>query len=269
MPNIMDEVATFPESPRVIYNRNPLEEVICQLKFPPILRIESESPAAFQESIRERYPLFSEKPRERLPVPDEIAKLIAENVPLTLANPSYEFASANAAWKVTLTRDFLALTSTKYQKWEEFREHLEIPLNALTRIYAPSFYTRIGLRYRDVIKRSELGLAGVGWGSLLMPHITGELSVKEIAPRIKHVARETVIALEDETSKVRIQHGLARSGKNGEQCYVVDSDFFRSQRTETGNVIQVLTIFNRQAGRLFRWCITDQLHEAMGPRVVE
>ncbi len=269
MPNTIDKVVIFPESPRVIYDKNPLEEVICQLKFPPILRIESESPAAFQESIRGSYPLFSERPRERLPVPDEVAKLIAENIPLALANPSYEFASADAAWKITLTRDFLALTSTKYQKWEEFCEYLETPLNALTEIYSPSFYTRIGLRYRDVIKRSELGLGGFGWRSLLKPHITGELSLEEIAPRIKHVAREIVIVLEDETSKVRIRHGLARSGKNGEECYVVDSDFFRSQRTEAGNVNELLATFNRQAGRLFRWCITEQLHKAMGPRLVE
>jgi uncharacterized protein (TIGR04255 family) len=44
---------TFPEdSPRVIYGRNPLEQVICQIRFPTILKIDTELPAAFQEQIR-------------------------------------------------------------------------------------------------------------------------------------------------------------------------------------------------------------------------
>jgi len=30
----------FPEVKRVIYEHNPLDKVICQLRFPPILRIE-------------------------------------------------------------------------------------------------------------------------------------------------------------------------------------------------------------------------------------
>ena len=45
----------FPEVERVIYERNPLDEVICQLRFPAILKID-EPPIAFQEQIRTRYP---------------------------------------------------------------------------------------------------------------------------------------------------------------------------------------------------------------------
>ena len=48
----------FPESPRVRYSRNPLLEVICQLRFPKILSIETEVPVGFQEDIRSEYPVF-------------------------------------------------------------------------------------------------------------------------------------------------------------------------------------------------------------------
>ena len=51
----------FPEKQRVIYKKNPLNKVICQFRFPPILRIDSEIPSSFQDSIRSDFPLYQEK----------------------------------------------------------------------------------------------------------------------------------------------------------------------------------------------------------------
>ena len=44
---------------RFIYEKNQLVEVICQLRFPAILSIDSETPAAFQEKVRARYPRYA------------------------------------------------------------------------------------------------------------------------------------------------------------------------------------------------------------------
>ena len=43
---------------RVIYKNNPLERVLIQLKFPPILLIDSQEPAEFQEKIRSSFPYY-------------------------------------------------------------------------------------------------------------------------------------------------------------------------------------------------------------------
>ena len=40
----------FSNEPRVIYRRNQLGEVICQLRFPEILAIAAKPPVDFQES---------------------------------------------------------------------------------------------------------------------------------------------------------------------------------------------------------------------------
>ncbi|MBL8785507.1 MAG: TIGR04255 family protein, partial [Deltaproteobacteria bacterium] len=50
----------IPESPRVIYASNPLADVICQVRFPRILRIDNELPADFQDAIRGQFPHFAE-----------------------------------------------------------------------------------------------------------------------------------------------------------------------------------------------------------------
>ena len=42
----------FPVTKRIIYKKNPLVEVICQLRFPPILSIDTEIPARFQGAIK-------------------------------------------------------------------------------------------------------------------------------------------------------------------------------------------------------------------------
>ena len=50
----------FPTVDRVIYNKNPLDKVICQFQFPSILKIDSELPYSFQEAISKYFPIYSE-----------------------------------------------------------------------------------------------------------------------------------------------------------------------------------------------------------------
>src|SRR5213592_535127 len=138
----------FPESQRVIYEKSPLEEVICQLRFPPILRIDTEVPAEYQEKIRREFPLFAE-PQDTeasLGIPPEIARLLGGGeIPIRVGKSS-QFLSADEQWKVTLTRDFMALSTRKYERWEQFKVHIEKPFDALVSHYQPAFFTRVGLR---------------------------------------------------------------------------------------------------------------------------
>jgi uncharacterized protein (TIGR04255 family) len=46
---------------------------------------------------------------------------------------------------------------------------------------------------------------------------------------------------------------------------LIDADFFSEGRTNLDDVLARLRTYNKHAGRLFRWCITDELHEALGP----
>jgi uncharacterized protein (TIGR04255 family) len=84
---------TFPETPRVIYAQNPLVEVICQLKFPPILRIETELPAIFQESIRKEYPLSQTAEAQQIPLPPALVKMVEQSVPGFVQGRTYQFLS--------------------------------------------------------------------------------------------------------------------------------------------------------------------------------
>ena len=173
-------------------------------------------------------------------------------------------------WKVSLTSQFVAVTTTKYTKWEDFKDHLRFVVDGLLAVYAPNFFSRIGLRYRDLIRRSVLDLVGTNWSKLLKPHVVGELAFDGAEDSAETVAKELLLRLDGppDPAKVRLFHGLARYMNEPENCYLIDADFFTESKTESKNVRDAeptLDHFNKEAGRLFRWCISDDLHTAMAP----
>lgn len=253
----------IPESPRVIYASNPLTEVICQVRFPRILRIDTELPVAFQEAIRVAFPLFSETTTtvEFNGLPPELAP------PVPSHSKMYSFRSADKSTVVSLTSEFLALTTTDYRRWEQFMDALQAPLEALFRIYTPPFAGRIGLRYVDVIVRSKLGLADAPWSTLLQPWVLGEMTMLAEEHDVLGGARDLLLQLDD-GARMRLRHGLARRMGEPEVAYIVDTDFYVeddiSYRDSSG-VIRALQRFNGQSGRLFRSMLLPRLHHAMGP----
>lgn len=263
----------FPNSERVIYGRNPLIEVICQLRFPPILKIATEPPAQFQELIRAEYPLLSEvTPDMNLEVPAGIPASFAEIVKGTLNKREllgYDFVSADEKWKVSLMRDFLSLSTGYYTRWEDFVERMQGPVRALIEVYQPAFFTRIGLRYQSLIQRSLLDLpAATGWSELIQPHMVGAHAIPELESSVEGFVGQLVISLPEFKGKVRVNYGVARKSDSGENCFLIDSDYHTGERTHYDAVDGILDYFNKQSGRLFRSCIQPRLHHAMDPHPV-
>jgi uncharacterized protein (TIGR04255 family) len=259
----------FPDIKRMIYKKNPLDKVICQLQFPPNLKIDTEIPALFQEKNKKNFPIYSET-NSIVNIPNEInpaiPKELIDHVQRTHAN--YEFSSENGDWKINLTRTFIALTCNNYQRWESFKEMLDEPLKTLESVYSPPFFTRIGLRYIDVIRRSALNLIDTDWDELFQPYILGLLNSKDIKDRIKTLDNNHEILLSDDISKVKIMTKFVNYIENDELCFMIDSDFYLNKRIELSDSREKLDFFNKRASRLIRWCITDKLHEAMEPNEI-
>src|SRR5262249_33650896 len=135
----IEDPTPFPDSERIIYGKNPLESVICQFRFPAILKISSEPPVDFQEALRKDFPLFREVPPVNVGtgLPPELAEIIGRLMPLP-SSKAYELTSENSAWQITLTQDSLSLLCKSYRRWEEFKERLQKSLHLLGEIYQPS-----------------------------------------------------------------------------------------------------------------------------------
>lgn len=259
----------FPAADRVIYTRNPLTEVIAQLRFPPILKIDQDAPAIFQDRIRARFPFYETRVEENF-LPAEVRRLmppeIVEMFTAETRNKVHDFITEDGNWRLSLAKNFVALSTLQYTRWQEFRDLLAEPLVALHQEYAPSFYTRIGLRYRNVIRRSSIGLTDVPWAALLQPYIAGALSTSLPGEEsIVNSAHRIEIKLAAEGGLVRVMHGFLEV--DGEVGYSIDNDLFTEQRTEVDDAVDKLDYFNGRAGRVFRWCISDRLHVALEPTV--
>src|ERR1035437_4003243 len=146
----------FPESERIVFGINPLVQVVCQLRFPSILEIPSREPVDFQNQIRDTYPLYEKEAG----LPEEVRARLSQ-LPIQAVLPegiTHKFLTEDKSRQITLTRDFVAVTTTKYRNWPDFRSEVILAKTSFEKAYSPSFYSRVGLRYRDVIKRNDLKL---------------------------------------------------------------------------------------------------------------
>lgn len=263
----------FPESERVLYEKNPLVEVVCQFRFPTILRIREGPLADFQDRIRRDYPIYSEQePSIAVPpqVPKELVAIIEQiKMPMPLGLVTHRFSTKDTLRFISLSDEFMALAETKYKRWESFREEVTKVESALKEVYNPAFYSRIGLRYRDIISRRSLSLADVEWQYLLKSQFIAELGDKEISDAIARIQTRTVIKItEIPDGQVTLIHGLTKLPESGEEGYIIDADFSVERKEGVNEPFEILDKFNRMAGRLFRWAITKKLHNAMEPQTI-
>lgn len=258
----------FPESERVIFDTETLDEVICQLRFPQVLTIGTRPPDAFQEIIRAEYPIY--RKQQAVGAPPELSQLI-EQLPM-MSGPeatTHWFDSREGDLAISLGTNFVAVTAKRYPRWEGMREEVERAVSALEEVYAPAFYERVGLRYRDLINREELGLEYREWAELLNPAMTSLLGAGlGIDPDGDRIVTDALLHLDEpEGALVHLRHGV---GANSPHAYELDADFYIEDQTiERGSALAQLDRLNHEEGNLFRWAIDDKLRDALGVREAE
>lgn len=265
----------FPESERVIFRNNPLNHVICQLRFPSILAIGARDPAGFQDHLRAEYPLYEKEEQEPPEISEELTELLSSvGVSAPWRSFRHSFSTEDGTRIIKLSRDFVSVTENDYTEWDHLREEIQRAKTALEEEYTPPFYQRVGLRYQDVIDREAIGLEGAPWDALLDPALIGMLGPGFVRDEIDQVYTQASVNLADvvEDGSVTLRHGLAdleRENGESDDVYVIDADFFTTSKSEGNDVLDILDQFNRLAGNLFRWAITDTLRDALDPMDVD
>ncbi len=261
----------FPSSPREIYDSNPLDQVICQIRYPTILAISTTSPAQFQDAIRSAYPLYEEQKNPIVPpgigLPKEIAELIAAApVPLMPQLPVHHFLTESESRQISLSQEFIAVTEHQYRRWEDFQKEVKFAEQVLHSTYTPAFYNSVGLRYIDVLIRGDLGLSDTPWSELFNPAFIGMLGDCNLADDMEELQVESLLGIPDvEQGKVHLKHGLAKIESIEEQVYVIDADFHTNRRSESDDIFEALDKFSKCAGAIFRWAASEKLRSALGP----
>ncbi len=259
------------QQPRTHFDHPQLREVICQLRFPAILSIDTQEPAVFQEAIRREFPRYTRKQDRIAPKVTLVggAPQVANQPPVT----NHTFVSQDNRWKLNLTRDFISLSTLAYNGWEEFGRRLDLPLAQFIRIYSPSFFHRLGLRYVNIFSRRDLGLEDEPFRELFNDPYLGILSqedVQETATAKCSVDFDT--ALDSSCrAKVHAGPGLVKTNapnvpQDTEVKFVLDMDLFMSGELAPAYAAGALETLHAHSTRLFLGAITDKLYQALEPR---
>lgn len=239
---------------RCHYRHNQLAEVICQLRFPEILTIETALPAQFQDEIRSVFPRYL---------------LRKEAAPDGKQSNNYQFMTADGNYRVNLTSKFISLACTSYDSWEAFASMLDKPLAAFIRLYQPAYFERVGLRYLNFFSREALDMQGVPFREMIQSHYLGILSSDAVSE-----AATTRCTVDVDTAlrggcRVKVHAGpgnVNRGGKRDPEIkFVLDIDLYMPGNVPVNTSAGALQTLHSQSYGVFRGAITDLLHDVMGP----
>ena len=239
----------FPSSPRTIFGKDPIAEVICQLRFPTILDVAVAPPAAFQNRIRTGYPIYE---ADSSGLPQDMIALLSRLPHGPPDSQSHKFLTTERSRSVTLTPDFIALSETNYEEWKNLRERILSTQAALEEVYSPSFYQRVGLRYINVLDLSKLGLPGRPWRDLLNPVFVGMSGEPDVAPTVVGMSTQASLDISEHVPNAKV---TIRYGPQDDGTFRFDSDFYISGEIGGPDVREILDDFNKLNGNLFRWLV--------------
>lgn len=237
----------FPDYPDVHLRNAPLQEVICQIKFPVLFRISSENPYGFQELVRSRFP------HVEIEHPIIVGPLGEEKAQAQLQPRIFRFRDQQQSYSVVLAPDFLALVCQKYSGWREFSEALRFVYQAFQKEYDIEVATRIGLRYINILTINNTKASGFHeLLQILRPEFTIWFKVPEIeAPNVvKHEIRASV----ENDGHLTMRFGIP----DGEtEQFALDFDRYTENKTHPDELLERCDNYHRCVYNAFRWAIAD------------
>ena len=256
----------FSNAERCIYGRNHILEKVCQYRFPTILNIETNPPAEFQDAIRDEFPRYETRKEQQPP------KFVGQppkpepQAPVT----NHCFTSVDGVWRVNLTKDFIALTTSRYTRWEEFARLLDKVLYQFIQVYKPACFDRVGLRYINAFSRNALGLENVPWKDLIEEKYLGFLSEETLAEQAFSRCTQDVDVAIDRSCRLKLHTGpglirRATEPDNKEIKFVLDTDVSMGGTVPVNLAAGAMSTLHVHAYSVFRAAITDTLHDAMEP----
>jgi uncharacterized protein (TIGR04255 family) len=215
------------------YERNYIKQAVCELRFPTLYELEGpRPPASFARALRKEYPIDSQAQTYEV-TPGALAK-----------SNAHVFRSKRQRWSVSLKASAISLETTHYDTFAEFKERLSLVLQAAKEVIDSDFFTRIGLRYINLIEFPGSDLA-----SWINPALVGPLANGVYGTVSEHSAR---VVGSTERGGFTMQHGLAPDRESKSPAYSLDFDFFAEDVPFADALIVVQSLHDDEF-KLFRW----------------
>lgn len=248
----------FPSTREIRLQKAPLEEVVCQVKFGPILRISKETPSDFQEAVRQRFPSLVVEQGVLVQFPGAAG---AEKPSMESTPRIYRFRTQNELSHIALAMDFFAFSTKQYTHWEDFVQDVELGYEAVQKVYQLHHATRIGLRFINRFDQKNTGCTSTEQIlDLFRPELTCLLRAEVWKEPREFLSQ---IVLSDDTAKLAIRVGFGR--ENDEAFFALDLDYFEDGQVSLDNLTGRLNHYHTRIYDAFRWCILEKSLEQFGP----
>lgn len=230
------------------YKRNFLRQAVCELRFPTLMELgEHKPPTSLVTALRKEYP--------NLELANEVT--LGIGVGSAGTNNVHVFRSAKLTWTVSLRQSALSIETIAYTDYAHMKERVLRVVDVASKIIDSDFFTRVGLRYINVIE-SDADTVTEGWvnPALVEPILSGHFAgITEYAGKLQLLASDGGCMLQHGL-QVRQQH--SRGDFTPE--YVLDIDAFRNEvkLSDTGEALDAM---HAQAFDVFDWAIGPKARE--------
>lgn len=226
------------------YKLNFLKQAVCEFRFPTLMELgDTRPPMALVTALRKEYPHL------------ELANQVTIGVGATSGSSNaHIFRSAKLNWTVSLNQSSLSIETTSYPGFLQMRERILRVVDAAAKVIDSDFFTRIGLRYINIIDIDEDPV--YGW---VNPKLVETILSRQFKGIQEYAGR---LLLQAEDGGCLLQHGIrikqsARDGKPSPPEYLIDIDAHRKE-VALSDTAGALDMMHSQAFDIFDWCLDDK-----------
>jgi uncharacterized protein (TIGR04255 family) len=251
----------LPAPDRTILENNPLQLVVCQVRF-------DEADVLNDRKIARRFfvklggvdgpfPRFTQILAQRVIISPQAGP---GETPTTEQQRGWRFSNAAGDRHITLLPDSLALETTSFPGWDQFAPDLQRALDVLAEEADPAIEQRLGLRFVNLIIHDEIH-SGADWDGYIVDDALAPGHHPVLGPGVVATQHRVVLDLGDELRCI-LNYGLAPDANGtGRVGYMLDLDVFRelSAPFSAADVFKASELMNDRAVSLFQQMVTPKL----------
>lgn len=231
------------------YKRSFVTQTICELKFPTLLELGgSHPPSKFVNALRKSYPT--------LDAGREVKINIGQGT--TESMQAHIFRGLKPGWVATLKHSSVAIEGNRYDGFPALKARVKQLIDAALPIIDSDVWTRVGLRFVNVVGNGEDDPAE-GW---INPNLVSPL-IGEQFEKISAFGGALQLGTDESGLLVRHQLQLTSNAQGAEITsvnYVLDIDSFRAgvPVAETLDVLEELHVESFDA---FDWALAEKARD--------
>ena len=242
----------FPAVADVRLMKPPLAEVICQVRFPAILRITQARPYKLQDLVTARFPEYGEDPGFHVNVNMSHQESSTEIEP---THNSFFFLTKDQTSRLIITADSFAVSTTNYNVWDQFAADLNLAYESMVTVYGIPYAKRIGLRYINKFSNASTGAESMGaLMDLLRPELTSFFRGSAWSDAAEGFSQVTIRDDSRGALLLRVAYGYQTT----DPSIFLDFDYFEEGRIELNDLISKCSSFHDEIYRAFRWSLNPQ-----------